>query len=51
MMKKSSIIINTARGGIINEIDLVNAIQRKIIGGAGIDVASIEPPKKESPLL
>ena len=49
MMKKSSIIINTARGGIINEKDLVNAIQKKMIGGAGIDVASIEPPKKSHP--
>ena len=44
-MKKSSIIINTARGGIITEKDLVYAIKNKIIAGAGIDVATEEPPK------
>ena len=48
-LKHGVIIINTARGGIINEIDLANAIRKKIIGGAGIDVASIEPPKKSHP--
>ncbi len=49
IMKKNSIIINTARGGIINEIDLVKAIQKKTIAGAGIDVATTEPPKKNHP--
>ena len=44
-MKKSSIIINTARGGIINERDLVYAIKNKVIAGAGIDVTTEEPPK------
>ena len=49
IMKKTSIIINTARGGIINEIDLVTAIRKKMIAGAGIDVSSTEPPKKNHP--
>mgnify|MGYP001407292517 CR=1 FL=1 len=49
LMKKSSIIINTARGGIVNENDLVTAINKKMIAGAGIDVATTEPPKKTHP--
>ena len=49
IMKKSAVIINTARGGIINELALVNAIKKKIIAGAGIDVTTAEPPKKNHP--
>ena len=49
IMKTSSVIINTARGGIINEIDLVTALKKKIIAGAGIDVTTAEPPKKSHP--
>ena len=45
-MKKNLILINTARGGIVNEIDLTKALKEKIIAGAGIDVATSEPPKK-----
>ena len=37
-MKRSAIIINTSRGGIINEIDLNNALNEKVIFGAGLDV-------------
>ena len=48
-MKKTSILINTARGGIVNEQDLVTAIKKNIIAGAGIDVATTEPPKKNHP--
>ncbi|MDA9372973.1 hypothetical protein N9R19_00905 [Pelagibacterales bacterium] len=48
-MKRSALIINTARGGIINEADLVIAIQQKLIAGAGIDVTTAEPPKKNHP--
>ena len=44
IMKKNLILINTARGGIVNEIDLTKALKRKIIAGAGIDVTSKEPP-------
>ena len=45
-MKKNMILINTARGGIVNENDLTKALKQKIIAGAGIDVATSEPPKK-----
>ena len=45
-MKKTALIINTARGGIINEIATVKAIKDKTIAGAGIDVTSQEPPLK-----
>ncbi len=46
LMKKNMILINTARGGIVNEADLTIALKRKIIMGAGIDVTTSEPPKK-----
>ena len=49
LMKQDSIIINTARGGIINERDLVHALNKKIISAAGIDVTTMEPPKKTHP--
>lgn len=44
IMKKSSFIINSARGGIINENDLKYALQNKLIGGAAIDAYVEEPP-------
>lgn len=44
IMKKSSFIINSARGGIINENDLKYALQNKLIGGAAIDAYIEEPP-------
>ena len=50
-MKKNAIIINTSRGGIINEIDLDNALNEKIIFGAGLDVFEKEPVNKDNPLL
>tara|TARA_B100000029_G_scaffold503691_1_gene581135 strand:+ start:536 stop:1495 length:960 start_codon:yes stop_codon:yes gene_type:complete len=50
-MKKTSIIINTSRGGIINEKDLNTALDKEIIYGAGIDVFEKEPPSKDNPLL
>lgn len=52
LMKKSSIIINTARGGIVNSEDLAEALNREIIAGAGVDVFEVEPPiGREHPLL
>jgi phosphoglycerate dehydrogenase-like enzyme len=42
-MKKSAFIINTSRGPIINELDLVKALEDEIIAGAGLDVYDIEP--------
>ena len=50
-MKKNVIIINTSRGGIINEIDLDKAINKKIIFGAGLDVFEKEPVDMNNPLL
>ena len=43
LMKKTSIIINTSRGPIINEKDLIFCLENKIISGAGLDVYNIEP--------
>ena len=50
-MKKSAIIVNTSRGGIINENDLNNALNEKVIFGAGLDVFEKEPVDKDNPLL
>ena len=50
-MKKNCIIINAARGGIINEKDLDEALNQKLIFGAGLDVFSTEPPEGNNPLL
>lgn len=50
-MKPNSIFINTARGGIHNEMDLIKALQEKIIWGAGLDVTNPEPMDKNNPLL
>lgn len=43
MMKSTAVIINTSRGGIINENDLLNALKSKKISGAGLDVFGNEP--------
>lgn len=50
-MKPNSIFINTARGGIHNEKDLTQALEEKIIWGAGLDVTNPEPMGKDNPLL
>lgn len=50
-MQSHSILINTARGGIVDEVALVKAIEHGDIGGIGIDVLSHEPPNEDSPLL
>ena len=50
-MKKSSVIVNTARGGIINENDLEKALNEKLIFGAALDVFSKEPVETNNPLL
>ena len=50
-MKNSCIIINAARGGIINEIDLDRALKEDLIFGAGLDVFEFEPPNLRNPLL
>lgn len=50
-MKPTSIFINTARGAIHNEQDLISALQNGTIWGAGLDVTNPEPMKKDNPLL
>jgi D-3-phosphoglycerate dehydrogenase len=51
IMKKTSVIINTARGGIVNETDLNQALNEKTILAAGLDVFSNEPINLDNPLL
>ena len=51
LMKDDAILINTARGGIVDESALVEALRNGRIGGAGIDVLSQEPPSAGNPLL
>ena len=50
-MKKNCIIVNAARGGIINETDLDKALKEDLIFGAGLDVFETEPPEVNNPLL
>lgn len=51
MMKSTAILINTARGAIVDEAALADALRAETIGGAGIDVLSQEPPVDGNPLL
>ena len=51
MMKKTSYIINCARGGIINEKDLCSALKNDIISGAGLDVFDVEPAPISNEIL
>lgn len=51
LMKKGAYIINTARGAVINESDLVQALSEKMIAGAGLDVFAQEPPIQDHPLF
>ena len=51
LMKKSAVIINTARGPIVNTNDLIIALKNGIINGAGIDVYETEPPAPDSELI
>ena len=51
LMKNSTIIVNTARGGIINEKSLVKSLKNNKIFGASLDVFETEPPKENNPIF
>jgi len=50
-MKRNALLINTARGGLVNEKALLQALDEGLIGGAGFDVLTTEPPESNHPLL
>ena len=50
-MKRTALLINTARGGLVDEQALVQALRDGVIAGAGFDVLSREPPRDGNPLL
>ncbi len=51
LVKPTALLINTARGGLIDEKALANALNSGKIGGAGLDVLAKEPPEKDCPLF
>ena len=50
-MKRSALLINTARGGLVDEAALIQALDQGLIAGAGFDVLTVEPPAQGHPLL
>lgn len=51
LMKPSAVLINCARGGVVEEAALASALRAGRIAGAGVDVLSVEPPRDDNPLL
>jgi glycerate dehydrogenase len=50
-MKRTALLINTARGGLVDESALIQALDEELIAGAGFDVLTVEPPRNGHPLL
>ena len=50
-MKKSALLVNTGRGGLVKEADVADALNNGVIAGYGADVVSCEPMKNDNPLL
>ena len=50
-MRNTALLVNTSRGGLVDESDLVRALETGALGGAALDVLSVEPPPADHPLL
>jgi glycerate dehydrogenase len=50
-MKRNALLINTSRGGLVDEAALIQALDEGLIAGAGFDVLTVEPPRNGHPLL
>ena len=49
-MKSTAILVNVARGPVVNDVDLYEALEEGVIAGAGLDVLGVEPMEKNNPL-